>query len=242
MSDVPIVHTAQPLVPLSDDEIVDRAELPSWALTEALFWLGGYRSPGYESDRHMQDHFWNAYTQAMGAIELGDLCQKIERAGETVFIDRPGNWLVWADKIGPKYIKVDERMLRALSQTTDNAASPAPVSQARGTVPTAGASQPDAVTGGVVLGKQENSKRRKTRRSEPETDAVIKSRIKSVLLAANNKWPTTEELPPTAYQAAKKLVDGEPGNRLYKYSEVTVRKILAGTYSSMKKHGLTGRY
>ena len=87
-----------------------------------------------------------------------------------------------------------------------------------------------------------NSKDRKTRRSEPQTDTAIKSRIKGVLLASNKKWPTTEKLPPTAYQAAKLLVAGQPGNRLYEYSDVTVRKILAGTYSPMSKHGLTGRY
>lgn len=113
-------HTAQPLVPLSDDEMVDRAELPSWTMTEALFWLGGYRSPGYESDRHMQDHFWDAYTQAVIEIEEGVLCRKKVRAGETIFYDTPGNWLAWADRIGPEYIEVDDRMRRALSQMADS--------------------------------------------------------------------------------------------------------------------------
>ncbi len=117
MSDVPIVHTGQPLVPLSDEDIADRAGLPSWTMTEALFWLGGYRSPGYESDRHMQDHFWNAYTQARLAIRQGDICQKTVEGGETIFYDRPAHWLAWADRIGPERIKVDERMCQALSQT-----------------------------------------------------------------------------------------------------------------------------
>ncbi len=112
-------YTVVPLVPLSDDEIADRAELPSWTMTEALFWLGGYRSPGYESDRHMQDHFWDAYTPARLAIRQGDLCQKTVEAGETIFFDRPARWLVWADSIGPEHIKVDERVRRALSQKAD---------------------------------------------------------------------------------------------------------------------------
>ncbi len=120
--------------------------------------------------------------------------------------------------------------------------SPAPVPKAGSTVPTAGTPQPDATTGGADLGKQENSKRRKTRRPEPQTDAEIKSKITAVLSAADKKWPTAEELPPTAYQAAKLLVAGQPGHRLHGYSEVTVRKILAGTYNPMSKHDLTGRY
>ena len=91
-------------------------------------------------------------------------------------------------------------------------------------------------------GKQEKSKRRKTRRPEPQIDAEVKSKIIAVLSAADNKWPTAQELPPTAYQAAGLLVAGKPGKRLFGYSEVTVKKILAGTYSSMSKHGLTGRY
>ena len=124
MSDVPQVHTGEPLVPISDDEIADRAVLPSWTLTEALFWLGGYRSPGYESTRHMQDHFWDAYTQAVRSIEIGDLCRKIERAGEPCFIDRPVRWLAWADSIGPEYIKVDERVRRALSQKANRRSTP----------------------------------------------------------------------------------------------------------------------
>ena len=154
-------YTVEPLVPLvvfrnfrcsgtpvSDDEIVDRAELPSWTMTQALFWLGGYRSPGYESTRHMQDHFFDAYTQARLAIRQGDICQKTVEGGETIFYDRPENWLAWADRIGPEYIKVDERMRRALSQVADSpdgtvkeepqpivskatVPSPAPVSKAR---------------------------------------------------------------------------------------------------------------
>ena len=230
MSDVPQVHTGEPLVPISDDEIADRAVLPSWTLTEALFWLGGYRSPGYESTRHMQDHFWSAYTQARLAIRQGVLCQKTVEAGVTIFFDSPAHWLAWADKIGPEYIKVDERMRRALSQ------------KAGATVPTADAPQPDVTTGGADLGKQENSKRRKTRRPEPKIDVKIKSRIKAVLSASYKKWPTAKELPPTAYQAAKLLVAEQPGHLLHEYSEVAVRKILDGTYSPMLKHGLKGRY
>ncbi len=115
MSNVPKAHTGQPLVPLSDDEIADRAGLPSWTMTEALFWLGGYRSPGYESVRHMQDHFWSAYGRAVRAIQIGDLCRKIEQAGKTIYVDRPTRWLAWADSIGPKRIKVDERVRRAIN-------------------------------------------------------------------------------------------------------------------------------
>ena len=91
-------------------------------------------------------------------------------------------------------------------------------------------------------GKQEKSKRRKTRRPEPQIDAEVKSKIIAVLSAADNKWPTAQELPPTAYQAAGLLVAGKPGHCLHGYSEVTVRKILDGTYSPMLKHGLKGRY
>ena len=101
MSDVPQVHTAEPLVPISDDDVAYRAKLPHWTLTEALFLLSGHRSPGYESTRHIQDHFWSAYDQAVRAIELGELCRKIERAGMHCFIDRPARWLAWADSIGP---------------------------------------------------------------------------------------------------------------------------------------------
>ena len=111
-------YTVEPLsYPFRDDEIADRAELPSWTMTEALFWLGGYRSPGYESDRHMQDHFWYAYHHAVISIEEGILCKKKVRAGETIFTDSTAHWLAWADRIGPEHIKVDERVRRALSQT-----------------------------------------------------------------------------------------------------------------------------
>ena len=133
MSDVPQVHTGEPLVPISDDDVAYRAKLPHWTLTQALFLLSGYKPPGYESTRHMQDHFWSAYSQAVLSIEVGDLCRKIERAGEPCFIDRPVRWLAWADSIGPEHIKVDERVRRALSQ------------KAGTTVPTADAPQPPAV-------------------------------------------------------------------------------------------------
>jgi len=105
-----------------------------------------------------------------------------------------------------------------------------------------GAEQPAAATDGTDLGQQEDSKRRKTRRSEPQTDAEVKSKITAVLSDADREWPTPEKRPPTAYQAAGLLVAGQPGHRLHGYSEVTVRKILAGTYNPMSKHGLTGRY
>ncbi len=116
MSDVPKVHTAEPLVPLSDDEIAYRAGLPSWTLTQALFQLSGHKPPWYESARHMQDHFWSAYHHARLAIRQGDLCQKTEEAGERVFFDRPARWLAWADSLGLECIEVDDRVRRALSQ------------------------------------------------------------------------------------------------------------------------------
>ncbi len=119
MSDLPRVYTVEPLVPISDEDLAYRAKLDHWTMTDALFWLSGHRSPGYESTRHMQDHFWDAYMLAVHAIEAGKLCRKIERAGKTIFMDSPKNWLAWADRIGPEYIKVDERMRRALSQMAD---------------------------------------------------------------------------------------------------------------------------
>ena len=119
MSDTPAVHTGEPLVPLSDDDVAYRSKMFHWTMTEALFLLSGYKPPGYESDRHMQDHFWPAYDQAVRAIEMGKICRKIERAGKRVFIDSPTNWLVWADSLGPKYLEVDKRMRRALSGKTD---------------------------------------------------------------------------------------------------------------------------
>ena len=51
----------------------------------------------------------------MRAIQLGDLCRKIEQAGKTIYVDRPTRWLAWADSIGPKRIKVDERVRRAIN-------------------------------------------------------------------------------------------------------------------------------
>ena len=126
MSDLPRVFTVEPLNQISDKALVHCATLPHWTLTEALFFLSGYEPPGYElsgheppgyeSIRHMQDHFWSAYGRAVRAIQLGDLCRKIEQAGKTIYVDRPTRWLAWADSIGPKRIKVDERVRRALSQ------------------------------------------------------------------------------------------------------------------------------
>lgn len=144
MSDVPQGHTGEPLVPISDDDVAYRAKRPHWTLTEALFLLSGYRPPGYESTRHMQDHFWFAYHEATASIEIGDLCRKIERAGEPCFIERPVRWLAWADSIGPEHIRVDERMRRALSQKAEP--NPAPVSKGGATVTTVDAPQPDAET------------------------------------------------------------------------------------------------
>ena len=116
MSDLPRVHTGEPLVRLSDDEIAYRADRGKWTLTEALFHLTGHKPPGYESTQHLQDHFWPAYHQAVDAIQMGKICRRTEQAGERVFIDSPTNWLAWADSIGPEYIKVDERVRRELSQ------------------------------------------------------------------------------------------------------------------------------
>ncbi len=116
MSDLPRVHTGEPLVRLSDDEITYRADRGKWTLTEALFYLTGHKPLGYESADHLQDHFRPAYHQAVDAIEMGNICRKIKRAGETVFIDSPANWFAWADSLGPKYIKVDKRMRRAIQK------------------------------------------------------------------------------------------------------------------------------
>ena len=117
MSDLPQVYDVEPLVPIGDDEIVYRTKMPHWTMTEALFFLSGHKPPGYESARHMQDHFWNTYDQAVRAIEMGEICRKIERAGKRVFIDSPANWLAWADSLGPKHIEIDERVRRALSKS-----------------------------------------------------------------------------------------------------------------------------
>ena len=116
MPDLPRVHTGEPLVRLSDDEIAYRADRGKWTLTEALFHLTGHKPPGYESVRHLQDHFWPAYHQAVDDIQMGNICRKIEQAGESEFIDSPATWFAWADGLGPKFIKVDKRMRRALSQ------------------------------------------------------------------------------------------------------------------------------
>ena len=94
--------------------------MPHWTMTEALFFLSGHKPPGYESDRHMQDHFWDTYDQAMRAIEMGEICRKIERAGKRVFIDSPANWLAWANNLGPEYIEIDERVRRALQSGDTN--------------------------------------------------------------------------------------------------------------------------
>ena len=116
MSDLPRVYTGEPLVPLSDDEIAYRANRGKWTLTEALFHLSGHKPPGYESARHLQDHFWPAYHQAVDAIQMGKICRRIEEAGERVFIDSPTNWLTWVDSLVPKVIKVDDRVRRALGK------------------------------------------------------------------------------------------------------------------------------
>ena len=109
MPDLPRVP-GEPLVRLSDDEITYRAGRGKWTVTEALFYLTGHKPLGYESADHLQDHFRPAYHQAMDAILMGNICRKIEQAGETVFIDSPAKWFAWADNLGPKYIKIDERV------------------------------------------------------------------------------------------------------------------------------------
>ena len=114
MSDLPRVFTVEPLVPIGDDDIAYRTTMPHWTMTEALFILSGHKPPGYESARHMQDHFWNTYDQAVRAIEMGEICREIKRVGKRVFIDSPANWFAWADSLGPKHIEVDERVRRAL--------------------------------------------------------------------------------------------------------------------------------
>ncbi|MCH8999610.1 MAG: hypothetical protein IID48_15295 [Proteobacteria bacterium] len=116
MSDLTRVHTVEPLAPLSDDDITYRTTMPHWTMTEALFILSGHNPPGYESTRHMQDHFWNTYDQAVRAIEMGEICREIKRVGKRVFIDSPANWFAWADSLGPKHIEVDERVRRAIQK------------------------------------------------------------------------------------------------------------------------------
>ncbi len=127
MSDLPRVHTGEPLVTIGDDDIAYRTRMPHWTMTEALFYLSGHKSPGYESTRHMQDHFWNTYAQAVRAIEMGEICRKIERAGNRVFIDSPANWFAWANGLGPEFIEIDARVRRALqsgdTDKTDSAAT-----------------------------------------------------------------------------------------------------------------------
>ncbi len=116
MPDLPRVHTGEPLVRLSDDEITYRADRGKWTLTEALFYLTGHKPLGYESADHLQDHFRPAYHQAVDAIQMGKICRKIEQAGERVFIDSPANWFAWANGLGPEFIEIDARVKRALSQ------------------------------------------------------------------------------------------------------------------------------
>ncbi len=209
MSDVPKVHTAQPLVPLSDDEIADRAELPSWTMTEALFWLGGYRSPGYESARDMQDHSWNAYTQARLAVRQGRLCQKTVEAGETIFFDRPVRWLAWADGIGPKYIKVDERVRRALSQTADNPDK-------------AGAESKNTAQGPKPL-------------SEIQRD--LKDRAQAVLdeghiIQDQNDWRLSTRT------IASIMINGADGQKFKGWGDETLRAILDGRHIPSDRLGL----
>ncbi len=119
MSDLPRGYTVEPLVRLSDDEIVYQVGLPSWPLTEALFLLSGHKPPKYATARHMQDLSWSAYTHARLAIRQGDICQKTVEAGETIFFDSPANWIAWAVDAGPEYIEVDERVRRALQDRQD---------------------------------------------------------------------------------------------------------------------------
>ncbi len=65
MSDLPRVYTVEPLDTIGDDDIAYRTTMPHWAMTEALFFLSDHKPPGYESARHMQDHFWNIYDRAV---------------------------------------------------------------------------------------------------------------------------------------------------------------------------------
>ena len=128
MPDLPKVHTGQRLVPMSDDDLAHRADDASWTLTEALFLLSGHKPPGYESTRHLQDHFWCAYRKAHLAIRAGDICRETKEAGEHIFFDRPARWLAWADKLGPERFVVDDRVRKAIQgpQPSDNSSSSKP--------------------------------------------------------------------------------------------------------------------
>jgi hypothetical protein len=90
-------------------------------MTEAFFWLQGQRSPGIEYSEGLRAWYPSAYNDAVRAIEIGELGQKVMRAGERVFIDTPTNWLAWADSLAPEDLNVDERVRRLLSSGDDNA-------------------------------------------------------------------------------------------------------------------------
>ena len=112
----------EPGVLLSDEELADRVRLRHWTITEAFFWLQGQRSPGIEHSEGLRAWYPSAYNDAVRAIEVGDLGQEKTRAGERAFIDRPANWLAWADSLEPEDLSVDVRVRRLLSSGDDNQA------------------------------------------------------------------------------------------------------------------------
>ena len=112
-------------VQLSDEELADLVRLRHWTMTEAFFWLQGQRSPGIEYSEGLRAWYPSAYNDAVRAIEIGELGQKVMRAGERVFIDTPTNWLAWADSLAPADLNVDERVRRLLP-SGERRAEPAP--------------------------------------------------------------------------------------------------------------------
>ena len=99
---------------LSDEEITDRAKLPAWTLTEALFWLCGWKSLGIEYEDALDQYFPRGFKSALQDAKEGNIGKEIQEDGKVVYIDRPKNWLAWAKAEKERKIPIDSGVQKAI--------------------------------------------------------------------------------------------------------------------------------
>lgn len=90
-------------------------------------------------------------------------------------------------------------------------------------------SVPAGAAASVVAESPPPSAARRIRRRNPAVAADRRNRIDALFVRMRRRWPS-DATRPSSYQMAKELVRGEPGGKLFGFSEETIRKILRHDY------------
>lgn len=82
------------------------------------------------------------------------------------------------------------------------------------------------------------TKQRRPRRHDPAEDAVIRSKIETVLAEAKRRWPCLDHVP--GRNKMSRILAADDRIKELGYTEHTVRKILGGDYPAARRLNIPG--